>query len=160
MSYENMYLQLTGKVSQNNFIDVTIRENPGCEYHLVDIFSLSAHMWGYPKSKEITQSSTVCQSRTFNDKALKDFEKDLIHMIRKVRAARKDKKYDRGYKMTDMFKVREEPIPDLKNCIECKGAIVQDIFQRPKGKQGAGGGRLLEARACVPCKIIYEVLCD
>lgn len=58
------------------------------------------------------------------------------------------------------FLVLDPALPDLKICPECQGDIVQDIFSRPKGEKGKGGGRLLEARACCDCKIIYEVVCD
>jgi hypothetical protein len=59
--------------------------------------------------------------------------------------------------MSDLYK---ESIPhnkDLKLCPECGAEIIQDIFQLPK-EMATKKGRLIEARACDDCKIIYHIL--
>lgn len=55
------------------------------------------------------------------------------------------------------MRIAEPEIKDLKNCTECGSKVVTDIFSRPKEK---GKGRLLEARACLKCDIIFEIICD
>lgn len=57
----------------------------------------------------------------------------------------------------DCYRATEEPIKDLKECPECNKKIIQDIFYLPKGEK-INGSRLMEARACNECKIIYEII--
>ena len=89
----NEYKNMVGQDSKNRITDITIRKG-NTPYHLVNIYSMSAHMWDYPQSRKITQSSTVCNSRTLNDKALMTLKKDLRSMIKKITAAHKYKRFD------------------------------------------------------------------
>lgn len=59
--------------------------------------------------------------------------------------------------MSDQYCQTVEPICDLKKCPQCDEEIIQDIFQLPKN-EGRKKGRLIEARACDNCKIIYEII--
>lgn len=57
----------------------------------------------------------------------------------------------------EFFREIKEPIKGLEECSECKNKIVQDIFLLPK-EDKRQSGRLIEARACGYCKIIYEII--
>lgn len=59
----------------------------------------------------------------------------------------------------DLYREHIPNIKDIKKCTECNGEIVQDIFQLPKGMK-RNGGRLIEAIACDPCKIIFYIFGD
>jgi hypothetical protein len=58
--------------------------------------------------------------------------------------------------MSMLYQEIDPPMKDLKSCPECGGPITQDIFQIQTEKRK----RLIEARACEFCKIIYEIITD
>ncbi len=51
----------------------------------------------------------------------------------------------------------EQVMKGLKSCPQCGAELIQDIFQLPKDPKNKGG-RLIEAKACDFCKIVYEVI--
>lgn len=63
--------------------------------------------------------------------------------------------------MSDYFREHVPNLKGLANCTECDKPLVQDIFIIPKehGTPERKGG-LLEAIACMDCKIIHEVLSE
>lgn len=62
-------------------------------------------------------------------------------------------KDDQGF-----FREHVPPIRGVEECHECKTKTVRDIFTIPKEHRVKGEGGLLEAIACMECKIIYERL--
>lgn len=56
--------------------------------------------------------------------------------------------------MSDLFKVIEPYIKDLKTCPECGKELKRDIFTVQTEKRK----KMIEANACHSCNIIYEVL--
>jgi hypothetical protein len=58
--------------------------------------------------------------------------------------------------MSDLYRELAEPIKGLERCPECDEKIIQDIFFREIEK----GRRMIEARGCNKCQIIYEVITE
>jgi predicted RNA-binding protein with RPS1 domain len=55
--------------------------------------------------------------------------------------------------MSDLFKVHDPFIKDLKTCLECGKELKRDIFTVQEEKKR----KMIEANACHACNIIYEV---
>lgn len=62
------------------------------------------------------------------------------------------------FERNNFYKMNSEMIKDIKNCPVCNTEIIQDIFSKPINKN-IKNGKLMEARGCDYCKIIYEVIC-
>ena len=60
--------------------------------------------------------------------------------------------------MTEQYRELTPNDSEIQKCMDCDADITRDIFSLPKGEKTKGGGRLIEARVCEPCKIIYEIL--
>lgn len=58
----------------------------------------------------------------------------------------------------DFFSEHIPAIKGVSECHECSSKTVRDIFTIPKEHRKKGEGGLLEAIACMECKIIYERL--